>query len=123
MSTDAGSSFVLVDARDGELARRAAESGVESTLVAAETFESAVTLALEQAVELQKLRSTYGWLRLVERAKGILMERHGISERRAYELLHRQARNSNLRVSEVAEAVVESHLLLQGTNSRTPELM
>jgi two-component system, response regulator / RNA-binding antiterminator len=105
---------VFVGVRDGELARRAAEYGIEPTLVEAGTIELAVSLALEQVLELQKLRATYGRLRLVERAKGILMERHRISERGAYELLHRQARNTNLRLSEVAEAVAESHLLLSG---------
>jgi AmiR/NasT family two-component response regulator len=115
-----GSSLVLVDAHNGELARRAAETGIQATLVEADTLESAVSLALQQVLELQKLRATCGWLRLVERAKGILMERHGISERRAYELLQRQARNSNLRISAVAEAVVESHLLLQRTEPCRP---
>jgi AmiR/NasT family two-component response regulator len=105
--------LVLVDLRDGELARRAAEIGIRDGLAEAETLESAVALALEQVLELQRLRTAYGRLRGVECAKGILMERHRVSERSAYQLLHRQARNSNLPLSEVAQAVVESHLLLQ----------
>ena len=110
--------LVLVDNADGELARRAADSGMGTILLEGETLESAVGLALAQALELQKLRTTYGRVRLLERAKGILMERHRVSERRAYELLHRHARNSNLRLSEVAEAVVESHLVLVGASDQ-----
>jgi AmiR/NasT family two-component response regulator len=105
--------LVVVDLRDGELARRAAEIGIRDGLAEAETLDSAVSRALEQVLELQRLRATYGRLRGVECAKGILMERHRVSERSAYLLLHRQARNSNLPLSEVAQAVVESHLLLR----------
>jgi response regulator NasT len=114
-------SCVLVDVANGELARRAAESGITSTLVEADTIEAAVALAVAQMLELQKLRATYTRLRVVERAKGILMERHRISERHAYELLQRQARNSNLRLSQVAEAVVETHLLLAAGDSPDPQ--
>jgi response regulator NasT len=104
--------IVFVDTRNGTLARRAAERGIESTLVESDVLETAIALALEQLRELQTLRATFARLRLVERAKGILMERHQIPERGAHEMLHRQARNSNLRLSEVAEAVIETHLLL-----------
>jgi AmiR/NasT family two-component response regulator len=115
-----GTNVVLVDVRNGELMRKALESGIEPALMSSESLDSAVGLALEQVVELQKLRATYGRLRLLERAKGILMERHRVSERTAYELLHRQARNSNLRLSEVAQAVVESHLLLPAPDLPSP---
>jgi AmiR/NasT family two-component response regulator len=107
----ASRSVVLVDGGTGELARRAAEAGAEATLVSAETFERAVSLALEQLLELQKLRLTHETMRPIERAKGILMERYGISEQPAYELLRRHARNANLRLSEMAEAILDSHHL------------
>ncbi|MGH2898475.1 MAG: ANTAR domain-containing protein, partial [Solirubrobacteraceae bacterium] len=49
----------------------------------------------------------------IERAKGILMERHGIDERAAFELLRQQARRSNRRVIELAHAVADGHSLLR----------
>jgi AmiR/NasT family two-component response regulator len=49
---------------------------------------------------------------LIERAKGILMERHGIPEQEAFEMLRDQARATNRRVLDVAAAVVEGRPLL-----------
>jgi hypothetical protein len=48
----------------------------------------------------------------VERAKGVLMGRYVISETEAHRLLRRHARNSNLRLVDVALAVLASHTLL-----------
>jgi len=48
----------------------------------------------------------------IERAKGILMERHSFDDRRAFELLREHARSSNRRVVEVALSVTEGHALL-----------
>ncbi len=51
--------------------------------------------------------------RVIERAKGILMERHGIDEREAFERAARRtpaARNRT--VVDVAAAVAEGHALL-----------
>ena len=50
--------------------------------------------------------------RVIERAKGIMMSRHEIDERRAFELLRSQSQRSGRKVCDVAEAVIESHLLL-----------
>jgi AmiR/NasT family two-component response regulator len=49
---------------------------------------------------------------VIERAKGILMERHGVDERAAFELLRDHARGSSQRVVDVAQAVVGGHALL-----------
>jgi AmiR/NasT family two-component response regulator len=40
------------------------------------------------------------------------MERHGVDERQAFELLRQQARRSNRRVIELSHAVSEGHSLL-----------
>jgi AmiR/NasT family two-component response regulator len=49
---------------------------------------------------------------VIERAKGILMERHGVDDREAFELLREQARSTSRPVIEVAQAVLEGHALL-----------
>jgi response regulator NasT len=49
---------------------------------------------------------------VIERAKGIVMERHGVDEQAAFELMRERARSSNRRVIDVARAVVEGHGLL-----------
>ena len=49
---------------------------------------------------------------MIERAKGILMERHAIDEREAFELLRDHARAQSRRVVDVALTVNEGHALL-----------
>jgi response regulator NasT len=58
---------------------------------------------------------------LIERAKGILMERHQIDEDEAFEMTRAHARRGGRRVVEVAEAVVGGHLLLPPQSSTSPE--
>ena len=49
---------------------------------------------------------------VIERAKGILMERHGIDDKAAFQRMRDHARSGNRRVVDVAKAVVDGHALL-----------
>ena len=49
---------------------------------------------------------------VIERAKGIMMARQAIDERKAYELLRAQSQHTGRKLFQVAESVVESHMLL-----------
>ncbi len=49
---------------------------------------------------------------VIERAKGILMERHEVDDRAAFTMLREQARNHGRKVVDVASSVVEGHPLL-----------
>jgi AmiR/NasT family two-component response regulator len=87
--------------------------------------QGAIELAMRRHAEttrltdqVQQLESALVRRGTIERAKGILMERHGIDERQAFELLRQQARRSNRRVVELAQAVADGHSLLPG--SRPP---
>ena len=62
--------------------------------------------------QVEQLESELERRGTIERAKGILMERHGIDERGAFELMRQQARSSNRRVIELAHAVADGHRLL-----------
>ena len=64
---------------------------------------------VEQVEQLETALERRG---TIERAKGILMERHGVAERQAFELLRQQARRSNRRVVDLARAVADGHSLL-----------
>ena len=55
---------------------------------------------------------------MIERAKGIVMERQGLDEREAFQRLRERARAGNRRVVDVAAAVVEGHSLLPGKDAR-----
>lgn len=62
--------------------------------------------------EVDALRGALERRAVVERAKGILMERHGVSERAAFELLRSHARSQSRRVVDIAAAVADGRALL-----------
>jgi len=58
---------------------------------------------------------------IIERAKGILMERHGITEQQAFDKLRAAARASNRRVVDLARAVADTRSLLPRDPEDAPE--
>ncbi len=62
--------------------------------------------------KVEQLQSALERRGTIERAKGILMERHGITDREAFERLREQARSSRQRVVDLAQAVLDGHALL-----------
>lgn len=66
----------------------------------------------ELTAQVTQLESALERRGVIERAKGILMERHGIDERAAFAMLRDHARNRGRRVVDIAAAVVEGHPLL-----------
>jgi response regulator NasT len=114
---------VIAQTRDGDVdfVARAAERGIAAWIesTAPEIVQGAIEVALrryEEELRLQtqvdQLESALERRALIERAKGILMERHGIDERAAFELMRDHARAQSRRVLDVARAVAEGHALL-----------
>ena len=77
-----------------------------------EELQGAVDIVLRRFAEFHRLEGALGRRALTERAKGILMERHRIDEREAFELLRSHSRRTGRKLIDVAEAVSISHLLL-----------
>jgi response regulator NasT len=50
--------------------------------------------------------------KVLERAKGLLMEHHKLSEQEAYQKLRRLAMDKNLKLSEVAQRIIDAADLL-----------
>ena len=63
--------------------------------------------------ELARARESLSERKLVERAKGILMERRGLTEEAAYTALRSMAMDRKLRLTEVARSVVDAWELLR----------
>jgi len=116
-----GPIIALLGAHDSSFVRTAAERGIDA--FARPQFEQEVQGAIELAMkrhgekqrlteQVEQLESALQRRGTIERAKGILMERHGVDERQAFELLRQQARRSNRRVIELSHAVAEGHSLL-----------
>lgn len=114
---------VIAKTRDGdvEFVARAAERGISAWIesIAPEVVQGAIEVALRRYQESARLQTKVDQLEsalerraVIERAKGILMERHGIGQREAFELLRDHARSQSRRVVDVAIAVGEGHALL-----------
>jgi response regulator NasT len=106
--------LLYMEEDDATLAREAARLGVFGTVADGdpEQLQSSLEVALRRFSELRDLESAFERRALIERAKGILMERHGLDEREAFELLRRHARANQERVVAVAKAVLGGHILL-----------
>jgi AmiR/NasT family two-component response regulator len=114
---------VIAKTRNGnvDFVTRAAERGISAWIesTSPEVVQGAIEVALRRyeetarlQVKVDQLESALERRAQIERAKGILMERHGIGDREAFELLRDHSRAQNRRVIEVARAVVDGHLLL-----------
>jgi AmiR/NasT family two-component response regulator len=109
------------EAKDPALLARAAEMGIAGYVDswAPHDVQAAIEVALRRYREETRLNEKVEQLEtalerrtLIERAKGILMERHGIDEREAFQLLREHARGAQRRVVDVAQAVLDGHALL-----------
>jgi response regulator NasT len=109
---EAPATLIVVGGPDSDLARRAEELGLSALIATSPTLDAAISLALRRLQELQKLKRLQERLAVLERAKGVLMERHALTEEEAFALLHTHARNGNYKLVDVANAVTGSHLLL-----------
>jgi AmiR/NasT family two-component response regulator len=114
---------VIAQTRDGDVdfVSRAAERGISAWIesTAPEVVQGAIEVALRRyeetarlQVKVDQLESALERRALIERAKGILMERHGLDERGAFELMRDHARAQSRRVVDVARAVTDGHALL-----------
>jgi AmiR/NasT family two-component response regulator len=114
---------VIAQTRDGdvEFVAQAAERGISAWIesMSAEAVQGAIEVALRRYEEASRLETKVEQLEsalerraVIERAKGILMERHSIDDRAAFELLRDHARAQSRRVVDVAVSVADGHALL-----------
>lgn len=122
-----GPIIALLAEEDADFARRAAERGIYAAVRDGDpdAIQSAIEIALARHAETEKLVEQVGRLEgalerraVIERAKGILMERHGIGDRAAFDRMRTHARSNNRTVVEVASAVNDGHALLAAESGR-----
>ena len=106
--------IVLLHARDPAFIKAASKRGVFAHISDADVddWQSSIDIVLRRFAEYHELEGAFGRRALIERAKGILMERHAIDEASAFEMLREQSRTENRRLVDLAAAVVDSHRLL-----------
>jgi response regulator NasT len=105
-----------------ELLEQASETGALAYLMKPYRKED-LAPALEMAVrrfrqiqsqskEIDELKETLETRKLIERAKGILMDRHRMSEEEAFKRIHFQARNQNKKMREIAQSIITASDLI-----------
>jgi response regulator NasT len=116
-----GPLIVLLSSHESHFISSAAERGIDAFArpQSDDEVKAAIELVMKRHAEKAQLEEQVEQLEgalerrgTIERAKGILMERHGVDERHAFELMRQQARRSNRRVVELAHAVADGHSLL-----------
>ena len=107
--------IAVLDVEDRAFVNEAAKRRIFAYVAGASDaseLQSAIDIVLRRFAEYHDLEGAFGRRAVTERAKGILMERHGIDEQVAFNLLRDSARRSNRKLMDVAEAVVQSRELL-----------
>jgi two-component system, response regulator / RNA-binding antiterminator len=108
----------------GESIRQAIEAGVTAYIVdglenrrVRPIVETAMARfrqyrALEQ--ELAETRAKLADRKLIERAKGLIMQQQGVSEADAYQAMRKLAMRRNKKLAEIADSVIAAAELMQG---------
>ena len=106
--------IVLLHAPDPVFVKEASKRGVFAHISDddIEDWQSSIDIVLRRFAEYHDLQGAFGRRALIERAKGILMERHSVDEDRAFAMLRERSRNDNRKLTDLAAAVVDGHRLL-----------
>jgi response regulator NasT len=106
--------IALLHSPDPAFVKEASKRGVFAHISDAdvEDWQSSIDIVLRRFTEYHELEGAFGRRALIERAKGILMERHSIDEADAFEMLRERSRTDNRKLIDLATAVVDGHRLL-----------
>ncbi len=106
--------IALLHANDPAYIHEAAKRGVFAYIIdgTPEELQSAIDITLQRFTEYQSLQGAFGRRATIEQAKGILMARHALTADNAFEMLRNYSQTHGRKLVAVAEAIVESHLLL-----------
>jgi response regulator NasT len=116
---------VITGVEDPDIVDRCIGSGVSAYLakpINERELDAAIRLAATRHAEFRALegevtraRQALADRKLVERAKAVLMEAMGLSEPEAFGRNQRLARNTNLRLAQVAAQILDQEELLRGS--------
>jgi AmiR/NasT family two-component response regulator len=106
--------IVLIHTHDPDFIGEASKRGVFAYIVDgdAEDLQNSIDIVLRRFAEYHDLEGAFGRRAMIERAKGILMERHSVTESSAFNMLRDHSRASNRKLVDIATAVVDGHPLL-----------
>lgn len=114
--------IMLTAYSDSQHIRRAENSGALAYLIKPvnpEELPPTIDVAIARFREMQRLREQVDELqesiearKVIERAKGILMQRRSIGGEEAYELMRQWARERQQKIKDIAAAIVDAESLL-----------
>jgi len=104
----------ILHAGDAAFIHQAAKRGVFAYIIdgSPDELQSAIDITLQRFNEYQNLQGAFGRRAQIEQAKGILMARHSINADEAFQRLRDHSQQTGHKLSHIATAIVESHLLL-----------
>jgi AmiR/NasT family two-component response regulator len=113
--------IAVLAVRDRAFVNEAARRGIFAYVTHEEDpgeLQSSMDIVLRRFAEYHNLEGAFGRRALLERAKGILMERHSVDEHGAFEMLRREARRNGRKIVDVAEALLSAHAMLPSRPAR-----
>jgi response regulator NasT len=113
----------VIENSDPEFISNAAQSGIFAYInsLDADALRGAFDIALRRFGQAEELEGALARRAVIERAKGILMERYGIDERDAFARLRDQSQRTGEKLVAVSQALLTSHALMrEGPVSPTP---
>jgi two-component system, response regulator / RNA-binding antiterminator len=112
--------IALLSSKDPSYVHEAAKRGVFAYIVdtTPEELQSAIDITLQRFTEYHSLQGAFGRRATIEQAKGILMARHVVDADSAFGMLRAHSQNNGHKVVDIAQAIVDSHLLLLGPHAQ-----
>ncbi len=106
--------IALLGTDDAAFVSEAAKRGVFGYITDGDgsQLQGAIDIALRRFAEYHNLEGAFGRRAVIERAKGILMERHGANDNTAFEMLRDHSQHTGRKLFDIAQAVLDSHQLL-----------
>ena len=112
--------ITLLETDDHVFVGEAAKRGVFAYITDTNPYQlqDSIDIVLRRFAEFQNLEGAFGRRAVIERAKGILMERHDTNETQAFEMLRAHARSANRKLVDISAAVVDGRALLPGPDKQ-----
>lgn len=114
---------MFVDQSDSVSIAAAVEAGVSSCVVNGlkkERIKHILDVSISRfnafsriRTELEQTKSALEERKIIDRAKGILMQRKSLSEERAYALLRTSAQNEKKKIAEIAQSIITAAEILR----------
>lgn len=107
----------LLHAPDPDFVIEAARRGVFAYITDGDpqAWQNSIEIVLRRFAEFRDLEGAFKRRAITERAKGILMERHGIDEERAFQMIRERARDTQTVLVDTAQSIVDGRLVTEAS--------